>query len=150
MSDTAQSPGARSVRLIFEYEGEQFRLMHQQPLDVAITDFDLLPEQLPGHYVEVRGANEQLFSRVPIRSRMTTSTEVFPENPTDAITRIDVPQAQGAFTVVVPAPSSADHVTVVRIDAGPSELNRRASELDQGAAAVVELGSFALDGADQQ
>lgn len=150
MPDTAQPPEPRSVRLIFEYEGDQVRLVHQQPVDIAISGFDPPQEQLPGHHVEVRGVDEQLLSRVPILSAMTPSMEVFPENPADPIIRTELPQAQGAFTVVVPAPPSAHHVTVVRIAAGPSELSTRTTTPTEAAADVVELGSFPLDGGEQQ
>jgi len=150
MSDTAQPSGPRSVRLIFEYEGDQVRLVHQQLVDISISDSDLPQEQLPGHHVEVRGVDEQLLGSVPIRSAMTPSMEVFPENPADPIIRTELPQAQGAFTVVVPAPPSAHHVTVVRIAAPPSELSTGATPLADAAADVVELGSFPLDGGEQQ
>jgi hypothetical protein len=145
MSDPGQPAEPRSVRLIFEYEGDQVRLVHQQPVDVAISGFDLPQEQLAGDHVEVRGVDERLLSRVPIRSAMTTSREVFPENPADPIVRTDLPQAQGAFTVVVPAPAEAHHVTVVRIAARPSEPG---PGVIGPPPEVTELGSFPLGGGE--
>lgn len=150
MTDPTPPPDPTAVRLIFEYEGDQVRLVHQQPVDVAISGFDLPREQLPGHHVEVRGAGEELLGRVPIRSAMSTSMEVFPENPGDPITRTDLPEARGAFTVIVPAGPQADHVTVVRIATGEgSELAARATSPVSGAPEVVELGSFPLGGGEQ-
>lgn len=153
MADPTPSPDPTAVRLIFEYEGDQVRLVHQQPVDVAISGFDLPREQVPGHHVEVRGADEELLSRVPIRSAMSTSMEVFPEAPGDPITRTDLPQARGAFTVIVPAGPQADHVTVVQIAAGvgdAGELATRATSTVPGAPEVIELGSFPLLGGAQR
>jgi hypothetical protein len=73
------------------------------------------------------------------------STEVFPEDHSEEITRIDT-EASGAFTVVVPAQQEAVHVAVKR--AGVTEVNLRrnrglAPPPDESA--DVELGSFRLE-----
>lgn len=149
MTHTTPPPDPRAVRLIFEYEGDQVRLVHQQPVEVTISGFDLPQEQIPGHHVEVRGADEELLSRVPIRSAMSTSMEVFPEDHGDPITRTELPEARGAFTVIVPAGPQADHVTVVRVSPGEGdagELAARSTSAVPGAPEVVELGSFSLEG----
>lgn len=139
MTDSAQPPEPRSVRLIFTYDGEDVRLLQQQPVDVAVSGFDLPQELSPGHHIEVRGADERVLSRVPIRVAMTTSAEVFPEDPTDPITRTELPRAQGAFTVVVPVSPSAEHVAVVRIAA-------RSDEPGVEAVGSTELARFPLEG----
>jgi hypothetical protein len=125
--------------LIFEYDGEEVRLLQQQPVDVAVSGFDLPQEQVPGHHVEVRGANDRVLSRVPIRVAMSTSVEVFPEDPQDPITRTDLPRAQGAFTVVVPVAANAEHVAVVRIAAPTGEPGVQAVD-------TTELARFPLEG----
>jgi len=121
MSTTNTAPHGgpvRSVRLIFEYEGDRVRLVSQQPVDVAITGFDLPNVDHPGYYVESRDKDGQSLARVPARNAFLGSMEVFPERHDQPITRIDVPQPKGAFTVVVPAPDTTDHVTVTRIAPG--------------------------------
>lgn len=148
MTEPTRSPQPSAVRLIFEYDGDETRLVYQQPVDVAIPGFDLPQEQTPGHHVEVRGSNEELLSRVPVRVGMTTSMEVFPERHDEPITRTELPQARGAFSVVVPVTAAADHVTLVRIGAGQpeaTELGARATSPVAGAPEVVELGRFDLD-----
>ena len=40
-SDASQPMSTLAMRLIFEYEGDQVRLVSQQPVDVAITGFDI-------------------------------------------------------------------------------------------------------------
>jgi hypothetical protein len=140
----------RSVRLIFEYEGDDVRLVMQQPVDVAVTGFDAHPDVRPGHYVEVRDAADTAMSRVPVRDAFHTSSEVFPEQAGQPITRVDVDRPSGAFTVIVPAPEAADHVAMVRIAAPAADAPRRlaagATEPSPGEPEVVELARFPLDG----
>jgi hypothetical protein len=146
MTDPTPPPEPAAVRLIFEYEGDQVRLIHQQPVDVAVTGFDLALGPVAGHHVEVRGPQEELLSRVPVRNAMTASREVFPENPQDPIVRVDLPEARGAFTVIVPVVPQADHVALVRIAPGTAgELAERATSPAPGAPEVVELATFPLE-----
>ncbi|QFZ17470.1 hypothetical protein [Saccharothrix syringae] len=134
-------PGPRSVRLIFEYDDDRLRLVHQQQVDVAVTGFDLPREHTPGDHVEVRDADGTPLGRVAVRAPAGTSAEVFPEDPDDPITRTDLPAARGAFTVVVPVTADADHVAVVRV----APTSGRATAESAGTAAVTELASFPLE-----
>jgi hypothetical protein len=145
MSNPQQQP---AVRLIFEYEGDDVRLVSQQPVDVAVTGFDLTRERRPGHYVEVRGARDETLSRVRVPTDLAASAEVFPEQPGEPITRVDLPVARGAFTVVVPASEAADHVSLVRVPAAEVEhpdLAHRVTTPPPEAGAV-EIARFALRG----
>ena len=66
--DETQEPGPLpAVRLIFEYDGDDVRLVSQQPVDVAVPGADLARELFPGHYVETRDANNAPLARVPAR-----------------------------------------------------------------------------------
>ena len=47
-SDASQPMSTLAMRLIFEYEGDQVRLVSQQPVDVAITGFDIARTQRAG------------------------------------------------------------------------------------------------------
>jgi hypothetical protein len=149
LEDTASTPRSPAVRLIFEYDGDDVRLVGQQDVDVAVTGFDLAAVPQPGRYVEARGAADEPLSRVPIREGFSTSAEVFPEDPGEPITRVDVERPRGAFTVVVPAPQGADHVAVVELrpparDEAP--LGAGATDAVPGEPEVVELGRFQLTG----
>jgi hypothetical protein len=152
MTSPAQQPGPRAIRLIFEYEGDQVRLVSQQPVDVAVTGFDLSPERRPGHFVEVRGSADETLSRVRVPTELTASAEVFPERPGEPIVRVDLPEARGAFTVVVPAPEAASHVSLVRIPPATTEhpdLAHRVTNLSRELAAqptAVEIARFPLRG----
>jgi hypothetical protein len=119
MSPSKTAPSSepvRSVRLIFEYEGDHVRLVSQQPVEMVVTGFDLPQADQPGYHVESRDANDKTLARVPARTAFQRSVEVFPERPGEPITRMDVAQPKGAFTVVVPVPEATHHVTVVQID----------------------------------
>src|SRR5690348_16724877 len=50
-SDQQPAP-TKAVRLIFEYEGDQVRLISQQPVDVAVTGADIVQTDHPGFYVD--------------------------------------------------------------------------------------------------
>lgn len=147
MNDSSQSAPNRAMRLIFEYDGDQVRLVSQQPVEVAITGFDLAQTERQGYYVDTRNAAGRTLARVPARNVFTGSTEVFPEQPGGAITRVDVPKPRGAFTVIVPAPSDADHVALVQVKPGQADAaapTSKGTSQVEGGAQVVELARFPL------
>jgi hypothetical protein len=137
-----------AVRLIFEYEGDEVRLVSQQPVDVAVPGFDLAQPPHPGHYVEARTADDEPLSRVSIREAFSTSMEVFPEEPGEPITRTDVEQVRGAFTVIVPAGSEATHVALLEVrpakDLEAPRPGARATTPTPSEPEVVEIASFPL------
>ena len=145
-SGNPQGDPVRSVRLIFEYEGDRVRLVTQQPVEMAVTGFDLPQVDHPGYYVESRDVSNRTLARVPARNAFIGSAEVFPENHAEPITRLDVPQPKGAFTVVVPVPDTADHVTVMHLV--PGKLAAPADRAMGAAPAKhegIDLVSFPLD-----
>jgi len=138
MAQSAQ-PGA--VRLIFEYDGDEIRLIGQQRVDVAVTGLEVAPEVRSGHFVEVRGARGEGLSRVPIRTAFDDSVEVFPEDHVEPISRVPIASRAGAFTVVVPARPNAESVAVIRVDASPpTDLS-----VSPPPAETVDLATFALE-----
>lgn len=146
MDDTIEPAPTLAMRLIFEYEGDQVRLVSQTPVDLAITGFDLTRTQRAGYYVDTRDASGQTLARVPARNVLSTSTEVFPEQPGEPISRVEVANPRGAFTVVVPAPNGADRVSLMRIAPGPGEArpaNFRAAAADSELK-TTEIASFSL------
>ena len=87
-------------------------------MNLSITGFDLARTQRPGYYIDTRDGAGQTLARVPARNLFSTSTEVFPEQPGDLISRVEMATPRGAFTVVVPAGNGADSVSVVRVAPG--------------------------------
>lgn len=138
----SQSQTAKTVRLIFEYEGDQVRLISQQLVDMAITGADIVQTDHSGFYVESRSTAGEMLARVAAHNVFSGSAEVFPQDPAEPITRVDVARPKGAFTVLVPAPAAADHVTLVRITAGPSASRQPGAIATP--AQVTDVASFPL------
>jgi hypothetical protein len=147
MNDTSQPAPTRAMRLIVEYEGNQVRLVSQQPVEMAITGSDIARVEHPGYYVDTRDTRGRTLARVPARNAFSASVEVFPENPGEPISRVDVPQPRGAFTVVVPVPQDADHFSVVQIAPEKPDAQApagRATSPVEGGTQITELGRFPL------
>lgn len=139
---TVPPPGA--VRLIFTNEGDEVTLVSQQRVDVAVTGFDAAPEERSGHFAEVRGADGQALTRVPIHAAFPDSVEVFPESHDEAITRVPNLNPSGAFTVVVPARPDARSVAVIRVDGVVPSEQVGAAEAPTPVR-TTELATFALE-----
>jgi hypothetical protein len=147
MSNADQPVPTLAMRLIFEYEGDQIRLVSQQPVDVAITGFDIARAQHPGWYVDTRDSAGRALARVPARDAFPTGTEVFPEQPGEPITRIPEAKPRGAFTVIVPVPEGADHVAVVHVTPAQPEATLPASRSTtavEGGSEIKEIARFPL------
>jgi hypothetical protein len=140
------SEPTKAVRLIFEYDGDQVRLVSQQPVEVALTDADLVQTDRPGFFVDVRDSGGQTLARAAAQNAFSGSLEVFPEQPGEPFRRIDVDRPKGAFTVVVPTPAAADHVTVLQITPDQTGVQQPGGVPGPSAAQVkaTDLASFPL------
>src|SRR5262249_15838279 len=130
-----------------EYEGNDIRLIMQQPVDALITGFDTVRTQREGYYVDTRDASGHTLSRVPARGAFPGSVEVFPEHPGEPITRMEVERPPGALTVMFPAPQNADHGRVVQVTGARPDAtlpNSRATSEPPGAPQERELARFPL------
>ena len=69
---------------------------------------------------------------------------MFPEDHSEAITRVPTAEPTGAFTVVVPARSNAKSVAVIRVDAPlPADLLNPSA--GPPPAETIDLASFPLE-----
>jgi hypothetical protein len=148
MADAHEPAVMPAVRLIFEYDGDDVRLVSQRPVDVAVSGFDLAPPPAPGHFVELRTAADEPLARVPVRGAFAASAEVFPEQHGDPITRVDVASPKGAFTVVVPAGPEAVRAALLHVvppsqGPGPRPAPRSAAPAP-GELEVREIATFEL------
>jgi hypothetical protein len=124
-------PPARSVRMIFEFSGDEVRLLEQHPVNAtAGLSGAQFRDPQPGDYVEVRNRDGQAVSRVPVWTGIGSTVETFPQDPYIG------PEAPRILTVVVPAPHDADHVAVVRDSRDPGRT--------AGTAGADVLGTFRL------
>lgn len=138
----------KATRLIFEYDGDDVRLVAQQNVEMVVpaasASAQAVATDTPGFFLDARDAGGRTLARVAAQGAFARSAEVFPENHNEPITRVDVPQLRGAFTVTVPAADEADHVTLVRIaapEAGPE--SGASASLRQ--ARVVDVATFPLN-----
>ena len=138
-NESARFQSRPAVRFIFEYEGEEVRLVAQQAVEMVVPETSPAGAGAPGYYLDARDAAERTLARVAAPGAFSRSAEVFPEHHEEPIARIDVPAQRGAFTVTLPAVEQADHVTVVRVvastDSGPGLA---------AAARAVDVASFPL------
>jgi hypothetical protein len=137
----------KAMRLIFEYEGDEVRLVSQQPVEMVITDADLSAVSNPGYYVETKDSGGKALFRTKAHNAFSTSTEVFPEEKGKPITRVDLPKAKGAFTVITPLTTNTDHVSVMQIMPGrPGEkvTITNATSPREGAEEIREIASFKI------
>lgn len=132
----------QAVRFIFEYEGEQLRLVTQQTVEMVVAETSPTAADAPGYYLDARDSGERTLARVAAHGAFVRSTEVFPERHEQPIARIDVPRQRGAFTVTLPAVEHADHVTVVQIVEGAA----RGAGVEGAQPRAVDLASFPLSG----
>jgi hypothetical protein len=129
----------QAVRFIFEYEGDQVRLVAQQAVEMVVIETSAASVDAPGFYLDARDTGDKTLARVAAPGAFSRSAEVFPERHEEPIARIDVPAQRGAFTVTLPTVEQADHVTVVRVVAG--------ADRGPGLAAVahaIDVASFPL------
>ncbi|MBC7558480.1 MAG: hypothetical protein H7270_03840 [Dermatophilaceae bacterium] len=148
MQDVSQPAVQGAIRLIFEHDADGVRLVLQQAVNLAVTGFDVHPDVRPGHYVEIRDAAGTALTRVPVHTAFTGSTEVFPEDHGEPITRVDASGQPGAFTVVVPAPEAAAQIAVVRIAPAAPSAPKPGAEMRSPAPAepeVTDLASFPIE-----
>lgn len=147
MNDSSQPVLTHAMRLIFEYAGDQVRLVSQQPVEMVLSGFDPTQTGHPGYFVDARNARGRALARVPTSDAFSTSMEVFPETHDDPISRIDIARPHGAFTVVVPAPEKTDHFSVIHIGQGePARLPSasRGMKSEEGDTQVTEIARFPL------
>jgi len=137
-NEGARFQPTRATRFIFEYDGDQLRLVTQQSVEIVVPVISPTADA-PGYYLDARDAAERTLARAEAHGAFTRSTEVFPEHLDEPIARIDVPQQRGAFIVTLPTVEAADHVTVVRIaEAQPG------AGADRREPHIVDLASFPL------
>ncbi len=146
MSDTGPAPQPRSMRLIFEYDGDDVRLVMQQPVDLPATAA-ASPAQQTGYFVDTRDASGRTLARVAALGAFPDSVEVFPERHGEPITRLPVDRPRGAFTIIVPVPQDADHVRVVQVTPPRGDATQptiRSAIQPPGVAQEREIARFPL------
>ncbi len=123
----------KAVRLTFSYQGNQVKLVSQQPVDMTIPPSDELQgyAEHKGFWAELKNKqNKTVFRRV-LHNPTRNDAEVFPDDSEHSISRQPTPDRKGVFVVVVPHTDAGHEVTLSRSTAQVSQpvAGMRASRL---------------------
>ena len=126
----AEQQGRGAIRLIFEYDGDEIRLISRQHVDMLVPPTDALEgyEGQQGFWTEVRDTDGNTLHRQILTDPIRRDAEAFSDDPAQSISRVPVERPAGVFVVVVPDLDTADHVALMNNPPGPSELRTAASE----------------------
>jgi len=128
------------MRLTFSYQGDQVKLVSQQPVEMTVPPSDPVKgyEQQKGFWAEVKGDQDKtLFLRV-LHNPTRNDAEVFSDDPEQSISRAPAPKRKGVFVVVVPHTEKSREVTLSRSSGNP---NIEAAGAPRGMAAMRSLAS---------
>jgi hypothetical protein len=142
-TNSAASTRRGAVRLIFQYEGRQLRLLSREQIDMLAPPTDLLAghESYQGFWVEVRDPDGLVLHRRIMPDPMKAAVEVFSNEPGASLRQVPVNQPQGTFAVLVPELEHADHLAIMRSAVGEGE--------QRTTLAATELARFPLTGNGQ-
>jgi hypothetical protein len=104
-----------SLRLIFEYDGDQVNLVSRQPVDMVAPSSEPLEDfsDRRGSWVELLAPDGAALHRQVLHDPIRTSSEVFGPESEGGLRRVARTRRRGAFTVVVPDLARAEQVAVV-------------------------------------
>jgi hypothetical protein len=121
-----------AVRLTFQYEGDEVRLISSRHIDKLVPPDDEAEagEERQGVFAELRGADDRVLRRP--RLREPRSAAVCCYEGSRALSRVPLERPSGVFSLVVPDLEEADYVALVErreqdrpgFAALPSELLR--------------------------
>jgi len=144
---TAAAPDDESgaVRLIFEYDGDDVKLVLRQPVDVTVEPSDpvMRGAELSGFWVELRAQSEEVLYRRVLSDPGRVYPEVFSPDPEVGIGRATEPQTAGAFTVLVPRQAAGSHV--VLMNSTPAEGAAVPRMAPSQEAAAQEMARFSIE-----
>jgi hypothetical protein len=104
-----------AFRLVFEYEGEDVRLISQSRIEKALPPGDPSAGRsgFQGTWSELRDSSGATLDRRVLVNALPPDMEVFPEQLGEEIRREPLERRAGVFTLLVPELSGADHVAVL-------------------------------------
>jgi hypothetical protein len=135
---SAVSP--KAVRLTFAYQGDQVKLLSQQPVDMTVLPSDPVKgyEEQKGFWAEVKSDQDKTLFRRVLHNPTRNDAEVFSEDREQSISRAPAPKRKGVFVVVVPATDKGHEVTLSR-SAGQPDVETEGAP--KGMAAMRSLAT---------
>lgn len=140
----------RAIRLVFEYEGDEVRLVSQSRIEKVLPQTDQSADALEfrGTWSEVRDADGATLDRRVLVDPMPRDAEVFPEQLGAEIRREPLERPSGVFTLLVPDVEGADHVAV--LSNSPGQVGVRTAEAGPTELVRVDLSTVEGAGDDDQ
>jgi hypothetical protein len=104
----------RALRLIFEYDGNQVRLLSRQPVAMVVPPSDPVAgyQGQKGCWCEVLDATGQVLFRRVLHDPIRADVEVFSNDPQRSLSRHPLAHPKGGFAVVVPDLDRAKTLTL--------------------------------------
>ncbi|XVV16160.1 hypothetical protein ACQP2X_17930 [Actinoplanes sp. CA-131856] len=109
-----------ALRLVFEYDGDDVRVVSRQRVEMTIP---ATGEGEAGLRAELRTADGGVLERRALPP-IPDGVEVFSPEPGRTVERAPVDRPSGVFTVLVPDLAGADHLALVDDPGGPDETRR--------------------------
>jgi hypothetical protein len=134
-----EEPPPRAIRLVFEYDGDDVRLVSRARIDKVLpqTDQSADATSYRGTWSEVRDGDGVTLDRRVLVDPMPRDAEVFPEQLGEEINREPIDHPSGVFTLLVPDLAGADHVAV--LSNSPSQAGVRSAEAEPSELVRVDL-----------
>ena len=106
----------KAVRLTFSYDGDDVKLLTQQPTEMIVPSTDALKGYgtHKGFWAELRSGRDKTLYRAVMHNPTKNDAEVFPGTPNEGISRVPAPDRKGVFVVVVPDTEEGEEVILCR------------------------------------
>lgn len=123
--------GDSAVRLVFEYEGEDVRLVSWQRIDMLTSLSDPVEEHRSeqGSWLELRDRNDRPIYRQVLHQAIQTDVEAPSDEPGHPLTRRPVEQPRGVFVALLPDLNEAETLALWYQPFGPKDSVRGTREL---------------------
>lgn len=117
--DPPQRP-ARALRLIFSYKGSRTKLESKHSIEMIALPSDTTEEykDRSGFWVELRDKEERVVYRKIMRNPIQVELEAPSGDPSRPFTRIENPNPEGTFSVLVPDVETAEALVLYASPAG--------------------------------
>lgn len=111
----------KAMRLTFSYQGDQVKLVSQQPVEMTVPPSDPLKgyEEHKGFWAELKSDQDKTLYRRVLHNPTRNDAEVFSDDPEQSISREPAPKRKGVFVVVVPDTEKGHEVTLSRSTGQP-------------------------------
>jgi hypothetical protein len=109
------------MRLTFSYQGDQVKLVSQEPVEMTVAPSDPLKgyEEQKGFWAELKSEQDKTLFRRVLHNPTRNDAEVFSDDPEQSISRAPAPKRKGVFVVVVPQTEKGREVTLSRSTGNP-------------------------------